>query len=813
MIEYKTFHANLLFIRNGVIKCCKSDNGQGRLCIENEASLLTEVGAEIDEIKLELNTMKAFLDDADRRSGVVASNETDNRWVANVRDIAYEVEDVVDEFMYYFNKKQLQQETTSTRNNNGGVAVKLQGINKRIKSTAERNQRYRVFCSESRQSNVQIDGENHRNNWMKNLSESALFLKDDDLVGIDKAQRELLGWLTNQELQRTVTSVVGMGGLGKTTLIANTFNKQVVRQHFECCAWVTVSQQYVVTDLLKSLIKELYYKAEEKIDPVINLDSMSYRELVGARVNFLQPRRYLIVIDDVWSIKVWEDINKALPANMNGSRILLTTRKEDVASFKFGAVNHIHRLKSLPFDESLTLFCKKAFVGEGGQCPPHLVSSARRLVAKCDGLPLAIVALGGLMASKNSIAEWNGVYNNLNRELSENDTYFERLKYISLLSYYDLSYRLKQCFLYCCIFPEDYVIKRKRLIRLWMAEGFVEPQKQTIPEVVAERYLTELICRGLLQVVSRNESGRPKQCKMHDILREFAVSISKSVKFVAKSDGTEEGLPTLKPNGNRWTTAAKNGTVVAQNRASSRRAWRRSLRTAVVEAKGVVELVRKVTGKPKEVGVAATNGGGSMVGARRQNGRLPSGFKLMRMLDLEDTPINELPEELVNLFNLRYLNLTRTQVKELPKNTGKLYNLQFLELKKTQIKELPAGIVKLKNLRHLIAYRYNVNTSTFDYVLDNIVPSNICLLSNLQVLTFVEARGDFIKQLSKMTQLRRLGIGNVKETDEKNLCFAISKMVHLRYLVVKSCNEDELLKLDAVDSAPPDLEKLVLAGK
>ncbi|KAK8564476.1 hypothetical protein V6N12_036599 [Hibiscus sabdariffa] len=758
--------------------------------LENEALLLTKVGAEIDEIKLELKAIRAFLEDADRGLGVVPLSETDKQWVASVRDIAYEVEDVVDEFVYHFNQQQHWRGKPSrfffklihfpkdllVKHQ---VAVKLKGINKRIKSISDRNQRYRVSLSESRKSDKQIGGEYHRNNWVKNLSESTLFFKDDDLVGTDKAQSELLGWLMDQELQRTVISVVGMGGLGKTTLVANTFNKQVVKQHFDCCAWITVSQQYVVTDLFKSTIKGLYNKAKEKINPLINLDSMSYLELLEELVNFLQPRRYLIVIDDVWSTHLWQDISIALPANMNGSRILLTTRKEDIASFEFGVAKHIFPLKHLPSEESMTLFCKKAFVGKSGQCPPYLESSATKLVAKCQGLPLAIVALGGLMASKNSIAEWNGVYNNLNRELSENDTYLERLKYISLLSYHDLSYTLKQCFLYCCIFPEDYAIKRKRLIRLWMGEGFVELLNETNPDVVAERYLSELICRGLLQVEKRNASGRPKILKMHDILREFAVSISKSIKFAAKSDGRRE----VEDDGiRRWSIEAKEKEMKAASRTALSRL--RSLFVFSVDET-----------------------------SRSSFNRLPSGFKLMRVLDLEDTPINELPDELGNLFNLRYLNISRTQVKELPKSISKLYNLQSLVMKETQIRELPAGIVKLKNLQYLVAYGWNANRWAFDFCIGTVVPSDICLLSNLQVLSTVEASGDFIKQLGKMVQLRRLNVANVNETDEKNLCFAIAKMIHLRYLEVKSCNEDELVKMDALESAPPGLETLALVGK
>ncbi|KAE8684716.1 Detected protein of unknown function [Hibiscus syriacus] len=292
-------------------------------------------------------------------------------------------------------------------------------------------------------------------NWLKNLSESSLFFNDDDLVGINKAQRRLLGWLMDQELQMTVISMVGMGGLGKTSLVANTFNKQAVKQHFDCCVWIAVSQQYVVKELFKSMISELYDKSKETFDTAINVDSMSYGDLVETLLKFLQPRRYLIVIDDVWSTNFWQDSSIALPANTNGSRILLTTRREDVASFEFVIAKHILPLKPLPVYESWALFCKKGFV------------------AKCEGLPLAIVALGGLIASKNSMAKWNGMYENLNWELTENET-FEWLKYISLLSYHDLYYRLKQCFLFCSIFPEDCVIKRKRLIRIWMPNHLEE---------------------------------------------------------------------------------------------------------------------------------------------------------------------------------------------------------------------------------------------------------------------------------------------------------------------------------------------------
>ncbi|OMO58719.1 Disease resistance protein [Corchorus olitorius] len=742
--------------------------------LENEVALFSGVRHEINEIKLELTTMGSFLEDADRRR---VHSKTGSAWISSVRDMVFEVEDIIDEFTYHVNKQKQLGFFPKVIRYPGNlllrrkVAVKLRDINQRIKSIAERNQRYGGANQiEGAYMNFGGTSLNYDPNWLRNFSESSLFLKDDDLVGIEKAQKKLLGWLLHEEPRRTIVSVVGMGGLGKTTLVANTFNKHIVKQHFDCCAWITVSQQYGIQLILKSMIKEVYKKANEQIPE--NLSSMSYRDLVETLVEILQTKRYLIVLDDVWHINFWHDISVALPTNIIGSRILLTTRMEDIASFEFDVINYVLPLSPLTDEASRNLFCKKAFASKQAQCPPYLDPLARKLVAKCEGLPLAIVALGGLMSSKRSLAEWNEIYSNLNWELSENDK-FERLKYISLLSYHDLSYRLKQCFLYCCIFPEDYLIKRRRLIRLWMAEGFVEPIKDSTPELVAERYLMELICRGLLQVVTRNESGRPKRCKMHDVLRELALSISKAENFVAISDVEDCGI-------RRLSIKAKEHGIKA--------------------GKGIGKLRSLLVFTVDDISQSSFN-------------RLPSGFKLLNVLDLEDTPIDELPGELVNLFNLRYLNLTRTKVKELPKSIGKLFNLQSLIAEETQIKELPPGIVKLKNLRHLIAYRYSVDYLEFEYALGISVPSNICSLERLQLLSIVEASDNLIKQLSRMTQLKSFHILKVREADEENLCASIGNMRLLRYLMVMSCNEDEILKMDALEVAPPLLEKLLLAGK
>lgn len=157
-------------------------------------------------------------------------------------------------------------------------------------------------------------------------------------------------------------------------------------------------------------------------------------------------------------------------------------------------------------------------------------------MGKCKGLPLAIVALGGLKSSKESSTEWRKACNSINWHLI-NDHFLEPVKTILFLSFNDLPYRLKHCFLYCSIFPEDYLIRAERLIRLWIAEGFIEHVKGVTLEEVSESYLMELNFRSMLQVV-RCPTIR-QACKMHDLMRELALSTLEKEKFCVVYDGRE----------------------------------------------------------------------------------------------------------------------------------------------------------------------------------------------------------------------------------------------------------------------------------
>ncbi|KAL7235044.1 hypothetical protein ACSBR1_018512 [Camellia fascicularis] len=383
--------------------------------LENEASLIAGVRDELNQLKLEFASMRFFLEDADKTT---VQTEGEKTWVANVRDLAYEVEDIIDEYMYYMNKQKVYGKFTwflcqivyAPKNLwvRRQIATNLQKINSMIKAIPERNRRYGLDHVGGASSSSQ----DHQRR-LPNHSESSLFYRDDDLVGIEDGKEQLLGWLMDkEESQRMVISVVGMGGSGKTTLVAQAYKSQIVKRQFDCYASITVSQTYAVDDLLRSMIKEFYHGAKEAIP--MDLSSMSYRELIEMITNFLRLKRYVIVFDDVWSSNLWRDIHVSLLDEGLRSRVILITRKEDVASSFFGVKSRVHYIKLLGVSDAWNLFCMKAFSSNPNRCcPQYLKTLAQDIVAKCEGLPLAIIALGGVMSSKYLESDWRKIYNGL----------------------------------------------------------------------------------------------------------------------------------------------------------------------------------------------------------------------------------------------------------------------------------------------------------------------------------------------------------------------------------------------------------------
>ncbi|XP_057780173.1 putative late blight resistance protein homolog R1A-10 [Salvia miltiorrhiza] len=273
------------------------------------------------------------------------------------------------------------------------------------------------------------------------------------------------------------------------------------RIHFDIRAWATVSQQYSAHEIFSKLLSSIGQSGSEN-----DLGLQLHQTLCG--------RRYLIVLDDIWSVKAWDEVRRCFPDNGNGSRIVLTTRLSDVAS-GCGSTS-CFTMKHLDEDQSWVLFCRRSFQQE--HCPyPQLESVGNEIVRLCRGLPLSIVVIGGfLLKSPKTVGFWEDVA--------------EILDVLSL-SYSHLPPHLKPCFLYMGIFREDREIRASRIIKLWVAEGFIKPKRAQILEEIAEGYLNDLVDRNLVLVGRHRYNGKIRSCRLHDLIRDLCLKVSEKGKF------------------------------------------------------------------------------------------------------------------------------------------------------------------------------------------------------------------------------------------------------------------------------------------
>ncbi|KAG8090135.1 hypothetical protein GUJ93_ZPchr0011g27454 [Zizania palustris] len=324
-------------------------------------------------------------------------------------------------------------------------------------------------------------------------------------VGLDGPRDELIKLLMVMESESEsesesaarlkVVSVVGSGGMGKTTLTQHVYS--TIGPHFHCRAWVVVSQmniREILTDLLRQVCGDEEEEEEGKCDE---------RHLVKKIRESLHHRRYLLVLDDLWSLEAWETIKFALPMDSNGSRIITTTRVQSVAKSCSSHWNDIvYEIRPLSTDDSRRLFYTRIFGSD--TCPPHLVQVSEKIYKKFSGVPLAIKTISSLLATKaRTEQEWWEVDNSLGNYGAGN-TIFEGIA--SIL--------------------HDYVITRDRLVMRWIAEGFIIEEPGRNLKELGESYFNELIERSFIQPVHVGCDGQPEYCRVHDLVHDFVVSKS-----------------------------------------------------------------------------------------------------------------------------------------------------------------------------------------------------------------------------------------------------------------------------------------------
>ncbi|KAL9236812.1 hypothetical protein vseg_011438 [Gypsophila vaccaria] len=626
----------------------------GKLVIE-EAKYVKEVEGQCSALVNRLEIMKSFLRNCE---GQENEHDTVTKLLDQIREVSFQAEDTVESFVLETQKHQRRTKTGRMVHKLGHwqtlreIGKEIDSINLKIEKIYEDKERY----------NIEM-GDGSRNPEFENMLRRQRTEVEEEVVGfsdvVDMLQKQLLDGSSQLE----VMSIVGMGGLGKTTVAKKLYNDdKIMRTHFNCTAWVFVSDQdYKTREVILGLLKSLGRKMDV-------LEALETDELKKTLCNHLMCYRYLVFLDDMWNKKMWDEVKECFPNKSNGSRIVITSRISEVA--RYASPNEPHFLRFLNKEESWSLFCKKVFRGD--PCPGHLEPTGRQIAEQCKGLPLTIVVLGSMLATKEkSKRVWEGTINNMSSFISEDKTCLQVLA----LSYHHLPMKLKPCFLYFGAFPEDYEMSVRTLIALWLAEGLVQPIGNRPLKDIAESYLEELINRSLVQVGKRRTDDGIKTCRIHDLLRDLCIEEATRQNFLtANMEAPASALPSFHQKRHR--------------RVSSLRFTPRLILSKAWDSSSVRALF---SFDPQRNSLSSTSWK-----------NLCSRSKLLRILDLGDnTSAGTIPDALSDLTNLRYLRLCITSG-IIPSSIFELWNLKMLFIHGSSSYVLPMEVFKLQQLEELI---------------------------------------------------------------------------------------------------------------
>ncbi|XP_006355463.2 putative late blight resistance protein homolog R1A-10 [Solanum tuberosum] len=435
-----------------------------------------------------------------------------------------------------------------------------------------------------------------------------------------------------------------------------------VLSFFGVRGWITMSKDYTLRKMLLCLLQDAIGVKGE-------LDKVSDGDLADRLQKSLKSRRYLIVVDDIWSTEAWDDIRLCFPENNNRSRILLTTRDMNVAQYASSPKDPFP-MRFLEPEESWNLFCQKAFGKK--DCPNEFDNVAKVVVESCKGLPLMISVVAGLLSSK-TLDEWMKVAQSMSLLVNLDD--YQHCSRVLALSYKHLPSHLKTCFLYFGVFPKAREISVKKLIRLWVAEGLIELKGLEGLEKVAANLLHDLIDKNLLVVSRRNLTGSIKACRIHDLLHDLCLREAEGERLLYSYVIYRESFgPEFPPEGCHWMSVCSDGTYRHIHFDDVTHKKTRSLHFSADEL--WPDLLFSL-----------------------------GHFKLLRVLDLEAVGFSYFPSEILHLVGLRYLALTAYNVPE-DLALADFWNLETLIVSQPRLAlkrsvSLPIGIWQVYQLRYL----------------------------------------------------------------------------------------------------------------
>ncbi|XP_057978362.1 putative disease resistance protein RGA3 [Malania oleifera] len=756
--------------------------------IENEVRLVVGVEEQVQMLTSILEAIGALLTDAEKRQ---VHEEGVRLWLEKLKDVAYDAEDVLDEWRTAILQLQLGEKAETAPNVprkkvcckipspgfcfsrvvlRRDIALKIKDINGRLDAISKEKDRYSFIPKSTRV--VAEEPARQR---------SASFVDVSRIKGRDLDKDVIVGKLLGESSQADkgpqLISLVGMGGMGKTTLAQLAYNDEAVMSHFEKKIWVCVSDPFDEVRIAHAILKALDEESGLKVGYASSLDWEGLPQRIHKSI---MGKRFLLVLDDVWTedYRKWEPLEHSLSDGGRGSRILVTTRSERVA--KMMGSSCVHSLKALSDEECWLVFSQIAFFGRSKKDSEKLEKIGREIANKCKGLPLAAKTLGSLMRLKDNREDWQHV---LGSEIWQLEVVEKHLSPALLLSYDDLSPAMKRCFSYCAIFPKDCEIERDNLIQLWMAQGFLGMEGSLEMERTGEDYFQNLAMRSFFQDFEKDSSGGIILCKMHDLVHDFAQFLTKNECVIVDANGKEQLKMDLSCGKARHLTVECE--AMAPFRSSNYNT--KKLRTLLLTFSRM--FIAPCDPFDHMAFVRALDLSGNAIEVPLEVGRLIH----LRYLNLSNNLFEVLPETLCNLCNLQTLNLNWCpDLKKLPQGIGNLVNLRHLQILKTEsLRVLPKGIGGLISLRTLEGFCVGSG--------DDSEACKIGYLRNLNNL-----RGS----------LEISGLKNVVKAWEAEKA-ELKKKNGLHYLKLKFSGEgeDEIKDYEVLKALqpPPDLESLVIS--
>ncbi|KAL2326244.1 hypothetical protein Fmac_025302 [Flemingia macrophylla] len=640
-------------------------------------------GRKLDEkllrkLKVKLLSINAVIDDAEQKQ---FNNSYVKAWLDELRDTVLDAEDLLDEIDYEFCKWEMEDESHTNASKVCNFDIQIESRMKEVLEQLEDllSQKDHLGLKNA----IGVGVESISGSKVTQKLPSTSLVVESVIFGRDSDKETIFNWLpadTVSHNQLSILSVVGMGGMGKTTLAQHVYNDpRLEHAKFDIKAWVCVSDEFDVFNITRAILEA---------NTGLTDDSRNL-EMVQRRLKEkLTGRRFLLVLDDVWneSRDQWKTLQTPLNCGAQGSIVIVTTRSSKVASIMQSYKTH--HLKQLQEDHSWQVFVKHAFQDDSCLPKDELKEIGIKIVQKCKGLPLALETIGCLSRTKSSVSEWHSVLISKIWDFSEEDS---KIIFALLLSYYLLPSHLKRCFAYSALFPKDHEFDKESLILLWMAENFLQcSQHGKRPEEIGEQYFNDLLLRSFFQ----QSSGDKRRFVMHDLHNDLAEYVCGDICFRLRVD-KEVNIPT-KTRHFSFVAGYKqyfdgSGSLCEAKRLrtflpvdSSYWCCKIPLHDWIFDFPFLRVLsflgCRELQEVPNSIG----------------------NFKHLRSLDLSRTEITKLPDSTCSLYKLQILKLNYcNHLEELPLNLHKLINLRHLEFEETRVRKMPMHLGNLKNLQQL----------------------------------------------------------------------------------------------------------------